>query len=95
MQLATLKHLKSQRSQSAVQKTLNAFPDAAENKDINIIEKMVKASDANLTHEEICTHLGDKVIDVSEGRFILSMSIVEHNLNFLGPRQWQRFVFVG
>ena len=45
---------------------------------------MVKASDANLTHGEICTHSGVKGIDASEGCSILSMSIVEQHLNFLG-----------
>lgn len=79
-----MKHLKSQRSQSAVQKALDGLPNAAENKDINIIEKMVKASDANVTHGEICTHSGVKGIDASEGCSILSMSIVEQHLNFLG-----------
>jgi len=79
-----LKHLKSQSSQSAAQKALDGLPDAAENKHINIIEKMVKASDANVKHGEIRTHSGVKVIDVSERRSILSMSIVEQHLNFLG-----------
>jgi hypothetical protein len=45
---------------------------------------MVKASEANVTHGEICTHSGVKGIDASEGCSILSMSIVEQHLNFLG-----------
>lgn len=79
-----MKHLKSQRSQSAVQKALDGLTYAAENKDINIIEKMVKASDANVTHGEICRHLSVKVVDVFEGSSVLSVSIVEHHLSFLG-----------
>ena len=60
-QLATLKRFKLERSQSGVQKALDGLSDAAENQDINIMEKIVEASDANVTHGEICTHLRDKL----------------------------------
>ena len=38
-QLATLKRFKSERSQSAVQKTLEGLFGAAKNRDINIVKK--------------------------------------------------------
>jgi methylmalonyl-CoA mutase N-terminal domain/subunit len=62
-----LKHFKSQHSQSAVQKALDGLSDAAENKDINIIEKTVKPSDSNVTHGEICRHWVLRLLMCLEG----------------------------
>ena len=60
-QLAVLKRFKTERSQSAVQKALDGLSNAAENRNINIIKKMVEASDANVTYGEIRMHLRDKL----------------------------------
>ena len=60
-QLAILKRFKTERSQSAVQKALDGLSNAAENRNINIIKKMVEASDANVTYGEIRMHLRDKL----------------------------------